>query len=552
MSNVNINGVKLKKINNKEILETLKESIIYNSNKDLNKELFDIKTSDFLNDKENLKTDVIVENKEIINSQNLDLEKNTIKKILLVTSEAQPFCATGGMADVCGSLPKEIRKINTGIDIRVIMPLYSVIPKDIRDKLKYIGYNYTTLSWRREYAGVFEYEENGVTFYFIDNERYFKRDCGIYGYYDDVERFAFFSKSVLEILPVINFFPDIIHSNDWHSALIPVYLKTAYFDNRYKNIKTILTIHNISYQGRFGQEILEDVLGIDKKFKNLLSYDGDINILKAGIVCADKITTVSPSYAQEIKTKEHSAGLHHIIKENSYKLIGILNGIDYDFYNPETDKIIYHNYNAENLDEKKENKKALQREFNLEINEEIPIIGFCSRMNKMKGFDLIKQIMEKVIIENKVQFVGVGCGDREYEDYFKYLNYKYKGRVSISLGFSNHLGRKIYSGADIYIMPSISEPCGLSQIIASKYGVIPIIRETGGLKDTIKDFGCEGGGNGYTFSSANAYDFEYLIKRAISDYKDKKGWREKVQKVMSKDFSWSKTAGNYIDTYLSL
>ena len=474
------------------------------------------------------------------------------KKVLFVASEAQPFCATGGLADVCGSLPKEIRKEDASIDIRTIIPLYSNIPNCFRKDFKYIGHIYVTLSWRKEYCGVFEYDYEGVKYYFIDNEKYFKREGGEYGYFDDCERFAFFSKAVLDILPTIDFFPDIIHVNDWQSALVPTYLKTCGFDERYSNIKTILNIHNIQYQGRYGSQVLTDVLGIDQQHAGILTYDNDVNILKGAIVTSDKVITVSPSYAEEIKTPEHANGLHEIVKENAYKLRGILNGLDYQFYDPATDKVIYNNYSVDDLTNKKKNKELLQKEMGLEVNPDKPIVAFCSRMNVHKGFDLVKTCIERLINDLDIQFVGVGSGEREYEDFFRYLNNKYPGKVHISLGYSLEIGKKIYSGADIYIMPSLTEPCGLSQIVASRYGVVPIVRETGGLKDTIKDFGCEGGGNGYTFASRNAGDFEYLVRRAVADYHDKEGWLEKIHTVMSIDFSWNKTAKEYIETYNEL
>ena len=366
------------------------------------------------------------------------------KKILYVASEAQPFCATGGLADVCGSLPKEIKKNDPSIDIRTIIPLYSNIPNCFRKDFKFIGHIYVTLSWRKEYAGVFEYDYEGVKYYFIDNEKYFKRDGGEYGYFDDAERFAFFSRSVLEILPTIDFFPDIIHVNDWQSALIPTYLKTENWDERYQNIKTILTIHNIIFQGRYGKQILTDVLGIDQKFDNLLDCDGDVNILKAAIMTCDKFTTVSPTYAEEIKTQEFSHGLSSIVKANEGKLKGILNGLDYDFYNPETDKIIYTNYSADDMSNRAKNKELLQKEMGLEVDASKPIVEFVSRMSVYKGFDLIKSCIERLIEELDIQFVGVGSGEREYEDFFRYLNSKYPGKAHISLGYSLEIGKKIY------------------------------------------------------------------------------------------------------------
>ncbi len=475
------------------------------------------------------------------------------KKVLFVASEAQPFCATGGLADVCGSLPKEIKKEDPSIDIRTIIPLYSNIPACFRKDFKFVGYTYVTLSWRKEYCGVFEYEYENVKYYFIDNEKYFKREGGEYGYFDDCERFAYFARAVLDVLPIIDFFPDIIHVNDWQSAMIPVYLKTTgWSDGRYRSMKSILQIHNIQYQGRYGTQVIGDVLGLSERDANIVMYDGDANMLKGAIVTVDKIITVSPTYAEEIKNPEHSNGLFEIIRQNSYKLMGILNGLDYNFYNPATDKTIYTNYDIDNMANKAKNKELLQKEMGLEVTPDKPILAFCSRMNVTKGFDLIKSCIEKLVNELDIQFVGVGSGDKEYFDFFRYLNNKYPEKVHVSLGYSLEIGKKIYSGADIYLMPSLTEPCGLSQIIASRYGVVPIVRECGGLKDTIKDFGCLGGGNGYTFTNANVNDLEYSIKRAVSDYQDKKGWAEKVHTVMSLDFSWNKTSKEYIKTYNEL
>ena len=477
----------------------------------------------------------------------------TRKKILFVASEAQPFCATGGLADVCGSLPKEIKREDDSFDIRTIIPLYSNIPTCFRKDFKFIGHTYVTLSWRKEYCGVFEYDYEGVKYYFVDNEKYFKRDGGEYGYFDDCERFAFFARAVLEIIPIIDFYPDIIHVNDWQSAMVPVYLKTTKWeDERYNSMKTILQIHNIQYQGRYGMQVIGDVLGIDEKDAGIVTYDNDANILKGAIVTADKIITVSPTYAEEIKTPEHSNGLHEIVKENASKLVGILNGLDYSFYDPATDKVIYTNYSVDNMTNKAKNKELLQKEMGLEVTPDKPIIAFCSRMTVTKGFDLVKSCIEKLVTELDIQFVGVGSGDREYTDFFRYLNNKYPSKVHVSLGYSLEIGKKIYSGSDIYIMPSLTEPCGLSQLVASRYGVVPIVRETGGLKDTITDFGCEGGGNGYTFKGAVVSELEYSIRRAVADYHDKDGWKDKVNTVMTLDFSWNKTAKEYIVIYNEL
>lgn len=489
--------------------------------------------------------------KKVLNIAKSSIEDNKTKiKVLFVTSEALPFCATGGLADVCGSLPKFIRNSYKDIDIRVILPLYSSIPDEYRNKFEKVGETNVTLAWRKIYCGIFKYNIGNLTYYFIDNEYYFKRDHQQYGFNDDCERFAFFSKAVIEILPIIDFIPNIIHCNDWQTGLIPVYIKTNYiFDNRYNNIKCIFNIHNLQYQGRFSVDYIKDIIGIEKQYSKILEYDKDLNIMKGAIVCSDKVITVSPTYAQEIKTNDNY--LAPIISQYSYKIMGILNGLDGEFYNPKTDKFIYNNYDFESLETRRHNKEELQKVFGLEVDANIPMIGIVTRMPKHKGMDLIKQAMEE-IVQSNVQFVGVGEGDKEYEDYFKYLNYKYPSKVHVSLGFSIEWGRKIYSAIDILLMPSLTEPCGLSQMIASRFGAVPLVRETGGLKDTIKDFGCKDGGNGYTFANFDANDFKYSIRRALEDYKNKEEWKKKIKIVMDKDFGWDKTAQNYIVIYEEL
>ena len=487
--------------------------------------------------------------------QTINKEEKTIEKIkvLFVASECQPFAETGGLADICKSLPKYLVKQFSELDVRVVIPLYGTIEEKYRKDFKFLGSWNVSLSWRKEYCGVFEYKYNNMTYYFLDNERYFKRNKNCYGYGDDNERYAFFSKAVLEVLPLMKFEPDIIHCNDWQTALIPVYLKTYQFKEEfYSKIKTILCIHNITYQGRFGMNILTDVCGIDRQYAKILEYDNDINYIKGGVLCADKVITVSPTYAEEIQTPEYANGLDRIIYEHRHKLQGILNGIDIEYYDPQKDKIIAQNYDAKNVDKKVENKLALQREFGLNEDANAPMLGIVARFPKNKGGDLIKQTMEKFIVEGGAQFVAVGEGEREFEDYFKYLNAKYPKQVHVSLGFNRELGNKIYAASDIYLMPSMTEPCGLSQMIACRYGSVPIVRETGGLKDSIKDFGCEGGGNGYTFNRYNVHDFEYSVWRALNDYKDKQAWKEKVKICMNKDFSWTKTAHAYLDLYKSL
>lgn len=485
----------------------------------------------------------------------VDIEEtaNKTTKVLYVTSECLPFCATGGLADVAGSLPKFIAQNDKNIDMRVVLPLYSDIPSCYRDKFTFHGHKNISVAWRQLYLGVFSYKMGNVTYYFLDNEYYFKRNGGIYSYYDDGERFAYVSNAVIEMLSMIDFVPDIIHANDWQSALIPIYLKTRYKDDPTLNkIKTVFTLHNTEYQGKFDMKIIGDVFGIDAKYKNLLEYNKDLNLVKGAIVCCDKFTTVSPTYAQEILvSKEFSNGLDSILNENSYKTSGIINGIDYEFYNPKTDDTVFKNYDIDSIEAKKDNKVELQKMFGLNVDPEIPMLSIVTRMANHKGIDLIKGGIEQ-ILSQRVQLVVVGSGTQMYENFFKYLEQKYQGKVKAAIGYSNTLARKTYAASDIFIMPSRTEPCGLSQMVASRYGAVPIVRETGGLKDSIRDFGCEGGGNGYTFTNYNTGDLVYSINRALQDFYNKDTWVEKIKTCMKQDFTWKNSSIKYIELYRDL
>lgn len=466
------------------------------------------------------------------------------RKILFVASEARPFIATGGLADVIGSLPQALAK-DAKYDIRVVLPLYSDIKPEMRRKMSFLGNIFVPLAWRNQYCGIFTCEQNGVTFYFIDNEYYFKRS-GCYGYYDDGERFAFFSRSVMEILPFIGFYPDILHCHDWQAALAAIYLKTIYcYRPEYQFIRALFTIHNIEYQGKYSMDILEDLFGISGDKAYLLEYDGCINLMKGAIECCERFSTVSPTYANEIKTAQYAHGLQDIICKNSFKLTGILNGIDVDSYNPETDVALFANYSADSLDNKKVCKTELQKMLGLPVKD-VPIIAMITRLVSHKGVDLVKTVAEDILHED-VQFVLLGTGDCEYENYFKDLGRRYEGKVSANIAFNGDLSKKIYSGADIFLMPSISEPCGLSQMIASRYATVPVVRETGGLYDSIKPYGS--GGNGFTFASCNAYDMLYVIHEALDMYKKPEAWKNLMKKAASTDFSWDKSAEDYKKLY---
>lgn len=466
-------------------------------------------------------------------------------KVLYATSEALPFIASGGLGDVAGSLPHALRKRLIGC--RVVLPMYDTIKQELKDTMKFITHISVPVAWRRQYCGIFEAKHNGVIYYLIDNQYYFKRDT-IYGHYDDAERFAFFSRAVLEIIPYIDFKPDIIHCNDWQTALTPVYYSAMYANSPgYENIKTIFTIHNIQYQGVYGKELLEDVLGIPADKASLLEYDGCINFMKGAIECADKVTTVSPSYADEILDPWYSHGLDSILNERRYKLSGILNGIDTVGYDPSTDKCIKANFSADDVSGKRIDKEALQKEMGLPVKPGVPVIGMVTRLVSHKGLDLVKGILDELLATSEMQLVVLGSGDYEYESYFRWIAEKYPDKVGLRIGFVPELARRIYAGADMFLMPSKSEPCGLSQMVALRYGTVPIVRETGGLRDSITDCG-DGKGNGFTFKSYNAHDMLDAIRRALTLYYNG-DWNELVLRALNCDFSWGRSANAYIRLY---
>ena len=470
------------------------------------------------------------------------------RKVLFVASEAAPFIATGGLAEVIGSLSKALVK-SRKYDVRVIIPLYSDIKDEHRKKFKFIGSITTPLSWRNQYCGIFEYKLDGVIYYFVDNEYYFKRH-GCYGHFDDGERFAFFCKSVLEILPHINFFPQILHCHDWQAALASLYLKTIYCHRpEYQNIKALFTIHNIEYQGWYDMGVLEDLFGISYEYKHLVEYNGGINLMKGAIECSERFSTVSPTYAQEIKHPYFAHGLDPIVRRNEFKLRGILNGIDTDYYDPSTDKALFANYSSDDLSPKATCKAELQRMLNLPVRAETPVVAMITRLVSHKGLDLVTVVIDE-LLQRDVQFVLLGTGEKHYEWFFAELAKRYPDKVAACITFNADLSRKIYSGADIFLMPSKSEPCGLSQMIAARYGTVAIVRETGGLYDSIKPYGA--GGNGFTFANYNAHDMLYVINEALNLYADKEQWRKLAQKAATTDFTWKASAKKYDELFNEL
>ena len=478
------------------------------------------------------------------------VKKQPPLKVLFAASEAFPFAGTGGLGEVVGSLPKAVGA--KGFDARVIIPFYKdIIPAEYSSKFKFLTSFNVQLSWRSLYCGIFEYALDGVKYYFLDNEYYFRRNA-IYGFYDDGERFAFFSKAVAEALCLINFIPDVLHCNDWQTAMIPVYYKLYFMNQRqnYGNIRTVFTIHNVEYQGKFGKDSVEDLFGISKQEIGSLEFDGCINLCKAAMDYSDAVTTVSPTYAKELEQPQFAHGLSEIVRWNNNKLTGIINGIDYQSYCPETDGALFVKYNAASFGGKAENKVQLQKMLGLAEDKNIPMIALVSRLVPHKGMDLLKQAIHDILKQN-VQVVLLGKGDADYEGYFTYVERNYEKKFKAVIAFNRDLSRKFYGGADLFLMPSKTEPCGLAQMIACRYGTVPIVHETGGLSDTVKDCGGRAdGGNGFTFSRYDAEDLTGAVTRAVAFYNENKaGFTALAKSVMAIDFSWEKSAETYAEFY---
>jgi starch synthase len=474
-------------------------------------------------------------------------------KILYVASEAHPFVKTGGLGDVAYALPKTLRSL--GVDIRVIIPKYSTIADSFKENFKTLSTFNVPVGWRNQYGGLQYLEYDGIPYYFIDNEYYFKRP-GSYGYYDDGERFSYFCRAVLEAIDTMdNFTPDIIHCNDWHTGMIIPLMKEHFsWKNNYKNIKTIFTIHNLQYQGVFSNEILGELLSLGDEYfteEKLKHYDG-VSFMKGGLNFADKITTVSNTYAEEIKTSFYGEGLHGLLCSRSSDLSGIVNGIDTSMYDPRKDTELFFNFDENNIENKFLNKLKLQEQLNLPINKDIPMIGMVTRLASQKGIDLINCVLEEILQMN-VQLVVLGNGEKDYEDTFRYFAGKYPDKLSANITFNNELAKKIYAGSDLFLMPSLFEPCGIGQLIALRYGTLPIVRETGGLKDTVTSYNeITGEGNGFSFSNYNAHDMLYTIKRAVTLYEDKSVFNTLIKRALKEDNSWTTSAQKYIELYSSL
>ncbi len=474
----------------------------------------------------------------------------TATKVLFVAAEAVPFVKTGGLADVAGSLPKEL--VRQGAEVRLIMPKYGDIPTALAEQMEHMGHLEITLGWRRLYCGIERLEHDGLTYYFIDNEYYFRRQ-GLYGFLDDGERFSFFSRAVLEVLPYLDFVPDILHCHDWHTAMVPVLLH-AHFRWRppYDRLRTIITIHNIQYQGIFEKGVLGDLLSLDEKeylTDDRLGFSGRVNYLKGGIAFADAVTTVSPTYAWEILTPEGGWQLDDILKKREAVVSGILNGLDYEVYDPGHDKLLYVSYTRRSIGRKQANKAKLQEYLGLEARPEAMMIAIVSRLVWAKGFDLVAAALEEILAAD-VQVVVLGTGEEKYESMFRVAGDRHPGKLSANIFFDEALAHKIYAAADLFLMPSLQEPCGIGQLIALRYGCVPLVRETGGLKDTIQPYNeYTGEGNGFSFTHPNAGDMLFTLRRALEFYRDGDVWPRIVKAAMASDFSWRRSAAEYAAVY---
>lgn len=479
---------------------------------------------------------------------------NKPKKLLLVASEVYPFIKTGGLADVAYALPKALSQ--EGMDVRVILPKYIQIPWEYRKEMIDRGNKFIDLAWRKEYVGIEELTYQGITYYFVDNEQYFKRD-NIYGEMDDCERFAFFAKAVVDSFDLTGFTPDIIHCNDWHTGLIPVYLADKKLYNPELDIKTVYTIHNLRFQGVFPYDNLIWTLGLDpKKYfdDNGIKFHHDISFMKGGVNFSDIITTVSETYAEEIQTSFYGEGLDGLFRHNRERLFGITNGIDYDIFNPETDSDIRFNYGLKTLKNKSEDKLYLQKKLGLTPNIDKPLISIITRLDRQKGIHLIMTVFDTLMRETDIQFIALGNGEVEYEEFFRRKAAEYPDRVAAIIGFNHILSKEIYAGSDMLLMPSFFEPCGLSQLIAMRYGTVPVVRETGGLKDTVIPFNeFTHMGTGFSFKNYNAHDMLHVIKYSLTFFHEhKNSWNTVISNGMRADHSWVKASKKYIKLYESL
>jgi starch synthase len=475
-------------------------------------------------------------------------------KVLFASSEAAPFFKTGGLGDVAYALPKEL--VKQGVDIRVVLPYYSTMPEKYKEQVDELISFRVQVGWKSMYCGIKTLVLEGITYYFIDNKTYFDRSS-FYGQLDDGERFGFFSLAICEMMEKIDFIPDVVHVNDWHTAMVPVLLVDKYhWVQAFKDIRKVITIHNIRFQGIFDPVVLSSIFGTGMNIYHEagVKYYDNVNFLKGGINFSDVVTTVSPSYANEIQTPEFGEGLEGALRYNSGKIRGIINGIDYDINNPETDpKLLYH-FSSADLSGKAKNKAALQERLGLEVNPDIPLITSVGRLTDQKGYQLVQEKAEELLNSRDVQIAILGTGEAEYENSFRYFASEYPDRFSAVIDFDITLAQLMYAGSDLFLMPSAFEPCGLSQMISLRYGTLPIVHETGGLKDTVVPYNAyTGEGTGFTFMDFSGYALLGTIYRALDVYENQpKAWAAMVQTAMSQDFSWKEPAKDYLEIYESL
>ena len=478
--------------------------------------------------------------------------RTVLPKVLLAAAECAPLSKTGGLADVVGTLPKALSKL--GMDARVITPYHRCIKNKYADRVEHLFEFYVNLGWRTQYCGIERLTLDDVVIYLVDNEFYFG-DRIYKGGYEEGEQYAFFTRAVLEALPQLDFIPEIVHCNDWHTAMLPMLARTQYQGRMQEKIKWLLTIHNIAFQGKFGFDYVQDLLGVEDKYytPEFMELNGCASFLKAGCVFSDRINTVSPTYAEEIKTAYFGEGLEGILSARSHELSGIINGIDTKSFNPFTDADICAKYHKGRLGGKILCKLSLQESMGLEKREDVPLFAMVTRLTEQKGFELVKRMIDELMLYNDMQFLVLGSGDKEYEDFLRGCEARYKGRFCAYIGYNEELSHRVYAGADFLLMPSRFEPCGLSQMIAMRYGTLPIVRETGGLRDSVIPYNrYTGEGTGFSFADFNAHEMKDAMLLAMDCYKDPDVMRSLVRSAMAADWSFDRSAEEYARLYLCL
>ena len=476
--------------------------------------------------------------------------RSEMPKVLLAAAECAPLSKTGGLADVVGTLPKSLKEL--GIDARVITPYHRIIKERYGDQVEHMFYFYVRLGWRMEYAGIEKLELDGVTIYLVDNEHYFGNKIYL-GDKAEGEQYAFFTRAVVDCIPNLDFTPDIVHCNDWHTAMIPMLARTQYPGCMQEKLRFLLTIHNIAFQGKFGFDYVQDLFGIDSKYytPEFMELNGCADFMKAGCVFADRINTVSPSYAREIMIPYYAEGLEGILNARSAQVTGIINGIDKVAFNPRADKLLPASYDRGHLKGKAKCKAVLQERMGLEVRADVPVFAMVTRMTEQKGFDLVACALDDLMSRNDMQFMLLGTGDERFENFMRAAEYRYKGRLCSYIGYSEELSHLVYAGSDFFLMPSRFEPCGLSQMIAMRYGSIPIVRETGGLKDTVTPYNrFTGEGNGFSFANFDAWEMRDAVQLALSCYGNKEIMNGLISHAMQADFGFERSAEEYARHYI--